>query len=318
MSSATIAYSHSGGFWKTKYSYISSWFGRVGKIFYSSEASSSSKAAWRHNSDSVQRTKFYSTDNSVSPIGSGISVSFNKNVSQNKIYKSLSVEGTSNISGVNSFVVNSDSSDKKSGSIGRLTNKGGILYGHIGSSSTYVDGSNISFVGTISSKAFRETSSKDVYFYITSNGPLKTNASSLYVIYDPGSDTWADLEGTLFTLTSVKKYGDHGTLVDEFVRTNGEVDLSAETTFATSISNGSEVRMTLQDVTTAYNVTQNITTSYGTGFDLPQLFEITPQEINGAPPRGQYAQVNISLGYEPYELFALNLNYEPTDLDHSK
>lgn len=318
MSSATIAYSHSGGFWKTKYSYISSWFGRVGKIFYSSEASSSETAAWRHNSDSVQRTKFYSTDNLVSPIGSGISVSFNKNVSQNKIYKSLSVEGTSNISGVNSFVVNSDSSDEKSGSIGRLTNKGGILYGHIGSSSTYVDGSNISFVGTISSKAFRETSSKDVYFYITSNGPLKTNASSLYVVYDPGSGAWANLEGTSFTLTSVKKYGDHGTLVDEFVRTSGEVDLSAETSFANSILNGSEVRMTLPNVATANNVTQNITTSYGTGIDLLQLFEITPQEINGAPPRGQYAQVNISLGYEPYELFALNLNYEPTDLDHSK
>lgn len=318
MSSATIAYSHSGGFWKTKYSYISSWFGRVGKIFYSSEASSSSKAAWKHNSDTVQRTRFYSTDTSVSPVGSGISVSFNKNVSQNKIYKSLSVEGTSNISGVNSFVVNSDSSDKKSGSIGRLTNKGGILYGHIGSSSTYVDGSNISFVGTISSKAFREASLKDVYFYITSNGPLKTNTSSLYVIYDPGSGTWSSLDGTSFTLTSVKKYGDHGTPVDEFVHTNGEVDLSAETSFASSILNGYEVRMTLPDVTIASSVAQKITQLYGTGTDLLQLFEITPQEINGAPPRGQYAQVNISLGYEPYELFALNLNYEPTDLDHSK
>jgi len=318
MSSATIAYSHSGGFWKTKYSYISSWFGRVGKIFYSSQADSSNTAAWKHNSDSVQRTKFYSTDDGAAPIGSGISVSFNKNVSQNKIYKSLSVEGTSNISGVNSFVVNSDGSDEKSGSIGRLTNKGGVLYGHIGNSSKYVDGSNISFVGTISSKAVREVSSKDVYFYITSNGPLRTNTSSFYVIYDLETETWADLEGTSFTLTSAKKYGDHGTPADEFVHTNGEVDLSAETSFADSISNGSEVRMTLADVNTANNVTQKLTTSYGTGVDLLQLFEITPQEINGTPPRGQYAQVNISLGYEPYELFALNLNYEPTDLDHSK
>ena len=48
------------------------------------------------------------------------------------------------------------------------------------------------------------------------------------------------------------------------------------------------------------------------------LLEITPQEINGAPPRGQYAQADIALGSAPYELFSLNVNYEPTDLDHSK
>jgi hypothetical protein len=53
--------------------------------------------------------------------------------------------------------------------------------------------------------------------------------------------------------------------------------------------------------------------------DVPTtLLEITPQEINGAPPRGQYAQADIALGSAPYELFSLNVNYEPTDLDHSK
>ena len=48
------------------------------------------------------------------------------------------------------------------------------------------------------------------------------------------------------------------------------------------------------------------------------LCEITPQDINGAPPRGQYAQAEIVFGNQPYELFALNVNYETTDLDHSK
>ena len=48
------------------------------------------------------------------------------------------------------------------------------------------------------------------------------------------------------------------------------------------------------------------------------LLEITPQEINGTPPRGPYAQAEIALGSAPYELFSLNVNYEPTDLDHSK
>ena len=54
------------------------------------------------------------------------------------------------------------------------------------------------------------------------------------------------------------------------------------------------------------------------GSQVVTLIEVTPQEINGAPPRGQYAQADIALGSAPYELFSLNVNYEPTDLDHSK
>jgi len=48
------------------------------------------------------------------------------------------------------------------------------------------------------------------------------------------------------------------------------------------------------------------------------LLEVTPQNINGAPPRGQYAQADIALGSDPYELYSINVNYEPTNLDHSK
>jgi hypothetical protein len=54
------------------------------------------------------------------------------------------------------------------------------------------------------------------------------------------------------------------------------------------------------------------------GLQTVNVIEITPQEINGAPPRGQYAQADIVLGSAPYELYAINVNYEPTDLDHSK
>ena len=98
MSSATIAYSHKGGFWKTKYTYLAGWFGRVGRLFYSRKGPSTTPdVAWRHNSDIAKRTAYY-MDLDQDPVGSGMSVSFNKNVSQNKIYKSLSIEGTSNIS----------------------------------------------------------------------------------------------------------------------------------------------------------------------------------------------------------------------------
>jgi hypothetical protein len=81
MSNITIAYSHKGGFWKTKYSFLSSWFARVGKAFYSSKSDASEEPVWRHNDNSVPRTAYYMAEGGT-PIGSGISASFNKNVTQ--------------------------------------------------------------------------------------------------------------------------------------------------------------------------------------------------------------------------------------------
>ena len=46
----------------------------------------------------------------------------------------------------------------------------------------------------------------------------------------------------------------------------------------------------------------------------------TPSEINGRDPKGQYADLVLNLGdtgVEDFELDVLNLNYEPTRLDHS-
>lgn len=315
MSSATIAYSHKGGFWKTKYTYLAGWFGRVGKLFYSRKGKTKTDSvAWRHNSDTAKRTAYYIASD-ANPIGSGMSVSFNKNVSQNKIYKSFSIEGTSNIAGANSFTVNSDSSDVKSGSVGRLTNKGGVLYGHIGRSSTLLDGSNMSLVGTISSKAFYDSANNETHFYITSSGPLKTSLASKHVVYDPASQSFKNFSGTTVTISESQSFGSvGGTVFDTIVHTSADaVDLVAEAGYANSIKRGSPVKVN-------GNYKSFIDQSYGTGIDtdLLMMFEITPEVIDGAPPRGQYAQLNISLGSEPYELFALNLNYEPTDLDHSK
>ena len=48
------------------------------------------------------------------------------------------------------------------------------------------------------------------------------------------------------------------------------------------------------------------------------LFSITPESINGESPKGQTADAVITLGSAPYELYALNVEYSPTALDHSK
>ena len=48
------------------------------------------------------------------------------------------------------------------------------------------------------------------------------------------------------------------------------------------------------------------------------LFSVTPASINGDDLKGQTADATVLLGNQPYELYALNVEYSPTDLDHSK
>ena len=163
--STTIAYSHKGGYWKTKYSFLACFMRSVGRKFFSSAsvgATAPSEAVssrlneeqkstiesliWKHNSkDDTKRTNFYGVVGN-----SGISVAFNDKVSSNKIYKSISLEGSNNIanSSFNTFVVNSDNNPNKQFSIGPVQDKGGMLYGHIGLSKFIAAGSNVRALGT--------------------------------------------------------------------------------------------------------------------------------------------------------------------------
>lgn len=50
-------------------------------------------------------------------------------------------------------------------------------------------------------------------------------------------------------------------------------------------------------------------------------YVVTPGFVSGSDPKGQYADIDLQLGKhgtEDFELDVLNLNYEPTGLDHSK
>jgi hypothetical protein len=83
---------------------------------------------------------------------------------------------------------------------------------------------------------------------------------------------------------------------------------------------GREVKLTAatSDQATAFKTALAAVQASVGGTQKIFLYEMSLEDINGSPPRGQYAQLNVSLGSEPYELYALNLNYEPTDLDHTK
>lgn len=48
------------------------------------------------------------------------------------------------------------------------------------------------------------------------------------------------------------------------------------------------------------------------------LFMITDDRINGADPRGQYGDLTVSITPSDFEIFAVNMEYSTTELDHSK
>ena len=307
----TIAYSNKGGYWKTKYTWFASFMEKVGRKFFTSSIDGASTSSgypdslvWKHNVDDNSRANYYGQQ-----YGSGLSVSFNDRVSSNKIYKSISLEGTSNIQdeSFNTFVVNADNNPAKQFSMGRIKDKGGILYGHIGMSNTLLDGSNIEAIGTINanSLAFQEYGPAGMKLLVGADKyNLKRNTSAVknnskYILMD-GLGKFYNMSGAEITFSSDASYlnpdflepyninileNNVGSLLLEFVPLDGY-----------SFDEGEFARPSVATT----------------------LLEITPQEINGAPPRGQYAQADIVLGSQPYELYSINVNYEPTDLDHSK
>ena len=269
---------------------------------------------WKHNSeDDTKRTNFYGTVGN-----SGISVAFNDKVSSNKIYKSISLEGSNNIANnsLNTFVVNSDNNPNKQFSIGPVKDKGGMLYGHIGLSNLIAAGSNVRALGT-----FQVTASAPGFLPVSGS----ENAMAIRL------DAKTNIPVTKSSVTGKSKYFfvlEDGTAysIDGKPVNFGSQDISKASYSDAKFGLPYDLDFSLANSSPGFILFRNSSlqvgdvTAIGGGEynKIATLCEITPQDINGAPPRGQYAQAEIVFGNEPYELFALNVNYETTDLDHSK
>ena len=332
--SITVAYSHKGGFWKTKYSFLSSWFGRVGRMFFSGKTESSTNPVWRHNSDDVPRTSFYQLpldDGSFTQaIGSGLSVSFNKEVSKNKIYKAFSLEGSGNFAGGNTFTVNADSTNERETSMGPLTNKGGINYGHIGLSTTIADGSSIKQLGTINLKSgsnYNVIAVPDGMTYILRHGGIRQKRSSVMtgsvggfslckyllvgisgntpIVLTPRGevldlDTLSDLNygqisAYTYTIDELSNSVDASTYLGnpgfDYLPENitGQADSIGSTYLTLRHDDGGvDVPIPLPGDAEFVKVGEGYANSGQ--FNKVMLLEVTPEYVNGAPPRGQFAQ----------------------------
>ena len=301
MGPTTIAFNTKTGEWRTRYSFLPNCYGFLNKLFFSNNETDSEQVAWLHNSDRTARTSYYGKT-----YGSGISVTFYENVSTNKIYKSFSLEGSNNITGENYFVVNTDNSPDKRYSLGRLKDKGGILYGHIGQAQNMMAGGNLELVGVIDSMPFINNGLMGLAITTTENDLLPSSADSLYILGEPqddGSIIFTSLYGPLTGQSTINSEFIEFPPTDLASVGSNQEDLE----YAVSIINGQVIK----------------TIAFNSALGNPQdpsgklLFEVNPSNVFGDEPRGQYAEAIISLGSQQYELYSLNVAYEPTNLDHS-
>lgn len=89
---STFAFKNKGGYWSTRYSYNAFNYSKINRDLISVPKSNQT-SLWLHGPKSktgAEKTSYYG----LPPAGSGISFTFNENVSANKIYKNLSIEGS--------------------------------------------------------------------------------------------------------------------------------------------------------------------------------------------------------------------------------
>ena len=321
--SKTVAFDNaSGRSWKTRYSFLPTNYAYLDKKMLTCRSTGASDdLAWVHDInpykvDGVGINKFYN-----SQYHSSLKCSFNKDLSANKIYKSLSLEGTENLKGgVSNFLANNTSqvSQARDANVGRLTEKGGILYAPLGRNPK-VTGSNLKLAGRITglTQVFTNPNTyPDGLYGFANDFP----SSTLYLLeidfingFNLGSNIYSihigvDNEAPAsFTSTNIgiEGYATTGILNE------GDAEIN------TKLANGLLVRSADANVGGGLQVL--IDTSITNG-EMLLAYVLTPNKINGGDPKGQYADIDLQIGHyghEDFELDILNLNYEHTRLDHS-
>lgn len=296
MPNRTFAFSHRGGYWKTRYSFFSNCYAYVNKVLLSfrvTMAPTQRDPVWRHNLGGF--TNFYGDQG-----GAGFSVSFNANPSENKILKSISVEATNNSNPASIVVANNSTTDNQSkvSPVIAFDDKGGILYGHIQGQNINTNG-NVKYMGTLLATQAQEIVSVGTSIVIrapfqwANGGGSNVTQGSKYVWSPVGNDqVYATSLNTPIDLTD-----DYGSVPDA-VQYNGMIDDNiADFSFAFAAD---AILPFLSDP-----------------FDF-DVYSVSPNITYGDMLKGQYADAVFTFPGQDWELFSVNLEYEPTTYDHSE
>ena len=349
MHGKTIAFDNRAKVWKTRYSFVPTCYAYVDKKFMSCRSTTNSDLLWRHDLKLRPFNNFYDTQ-----YKSFLKASFNDNLSVNKLYKSLSLEGTENLSGGQSrFLANSTSqpSQMRDAVVGRLEERGGILYAPLGRG-TKTTNSNLNAIGVARSITplfeTRAFTAGEVLDILTDTEPIHGHNYELKKFFlEVDFFTHNFISSNTFKIIFGGANGFLGETTDNV--SNGSYNSTTAYYLNSTLVSPSGVSKATIDgkngiiVDLEYEQTAEIMLDILSGefgldpyFDLGNtlsddlsgrfaagspavVYMLTPNTINGADPKGQYADLELDLGVsgtEDFELDQINLNYEPTRLDH--
>ena len=326
----TIGFGHKDREWKARYSFTPTTMIGVDKHLVSQK----NGAMHKHNVGA--NNSFYGTVNN-----SAISVAFNDNLSANKIFKTISVEGTDTLKGAEYKFYPYKASDPSvyyyPDNLEPLMNKGGMLYGKVGKNQDLVHGATMFYVGKILNadqiSKYSQYIPADYVEEFPVDSPLlggvlvDSNGSDFipepgvrYAIFDSQSSTFYftltaapnPALGAPKALSDLQQYSDISGIAAT-ITLPVAIPWISSLSFETDRGN----RVVPYFSSNQYDVT-SWAKDNAVGSDRYYLYAFKNPDIHGTDLRGQRAEMSINLGSSDFELYGINLNYEMVNGDHTK
>ena len=252
-----------------------------------------------HNQNGNEGPQYYGNDTG----GSGIAIVFNENVSANKMFKSISLEGSSNLQQAGfSLLQTNDTTvpgDSTLANIRPLNFKGGIVYADLGRGQENSQ-ANIRAVATFAGMVENIEVSDDL---------IATSVGSGVFTIDVGAGASIQAGDPIYFVNNDGNVLLNGSYVDP-----GEFPWNGTPEFVASLIPG----------------TGTVLFNNQIGFTGPAITDFTEAGLDGPitiltrgntaaygkSVQGQYATLRIVFGNQDYELHAINAYYEPNTLDH--
>ena len=273
----TLAFDHEGGFWKTRYSYVASCYAWIKKMFVSSPIqTTNAKALWKHDANAETNNEFYGAP----PVPSMIALTFNDAPSDMKIFKSISVETTdlrSLSSALNTFRTNVGTKNSRiqSVTIGPMSEKGGVIYGHMPTSDDLTLMS-FEYLGASGEETNVNQRLIDQYSGIT-------NSWTFAEIFDKQGSAGSDANSILVIDPSFyKESPEEALLSDDFTVRDNYIFFPPDKSMGLKLGD--------------------------------PLFLLSTNNVNSDQARGFYAEAELVLGSEDFEVFSVNVDYEPNPM----
>lgn len=301
----TIAFSHKGGFWKTRYSYTPTCYATMDNVMISNNTgvTYSNNLFWEHEVNSTHNN-FYGVDND-----SSLTLVSNQDPSAVKIYKALSLESNSvEWRGQVSTHVhqNPDNTNElQHGVIKGFITKEGNQYSEI-PRSTLNSSSHIDYVCSIENLFVGEADVEGV----STAWDISVNVPDVAILTGNGSIAlFVDNTGVAYYLSFANEAWVLVLFTEYSYQISNVFIYSYNSDNTITLAVGPDYALgTLDNAFTGANWSSGV-----------KLFNASDPSVNGDPMRGQYLRLDLVNSQKtPVETYAINVDFENTKLDGSK